>query len=117
MKHRIAMANLKLRQGRQNLAQGVVRCEKIDPPCHSERSEESRSAYWTSTPPTQSEIPRFARNDTGLVLRRTTGLNPLTPSEPRVASAAPSPCPLPREVGEGEQKGVGAIFPRACALG
>jgi hypothetical protein len=31
---------------------------------HFQSSEESRSAYWTSMPPTQSEILRFARNDT-----------------------------------------------------
>ena len=31
--------------------------------CHSERSEESRSGLFGAVCPTQSKIPRFARND------------------------------------------------------
>ena len=36
--------------------------------CHSERSEESRPDRSSANLPTQSEIPRFARNDTSLLL-------------------------------------------------
>ena len=36
--------------------------------CHSERSEESRPDHSSANRPTQSEIPRFARNDVSLLL-------------------------------------------------
>jgi len=36
--------------------------------CHSERSEESRPDHSSANHPTQSEIPRFARNDISLLL-------------------------------------------------
>jgi len=42
-------------------------CEKIGispPPCHSERSEESRSALPLEQVANRGEIPRSARNDT-----------------------------------------------------
>jgi len=39
----------------------ALRCFEID--CHSERSEESRPDPSPAIPQTQSEIPRFARND------------------------------------------------------
>ena len=37
--------------------------------------------------------------------------------QPTDRECRPFPCPLPRRAGEGGQKGVGAIFPRAFALG
>ena len=46
------------------LKNSSLSCAEAPAACHSERSEESRSAYWISMPRTQSEIPRFARNDT-----------------------------------------------------
>ena len=49
-----------------NSQQSLLRCFKAG--CHSERSEESRSASGGLPKNDQSEIPRFARNDISLLL-------------------------------------------------
>ena len=45
--------------------------------CHSERSEESRPGLLEAVCPTQSKIPRFARNDISCFLgaRKQTGMS------------------------------------------
>ena len=46
---------------RSRKRRGISRCSEIG--CHSERSEESRPGLFWAVRPTQSKIPRFARND------------------------------------------------------
>ena len=98
MNRHIAIVTAQPRQGRQNLAHGVRVCVRT-------RHLNEESTTCRPCCPRNSLISRSRHEFShGLVSRG-------------VASAAPSPCPLPRSAGGGDKKGVGAVFPRALALG
>ena len=88
MKRHIAMVTLKPRQGRQNLAHGVRVCVRTHVGYEKSRSYEDSMVCKS------------------LILHSSVEFSHRLVSR-GVASAAPSPCPLPRRAGEGGQKGGG----------